>query len=172
MLAIFFGILVTILILYISKDIFKENINAKKLLLKIFIILAITTSVVYTLLLKINFLKIAIHDVSCSLNKKIVIFLLSISLAIMLDGVFAPIIQKIHEKIKINNYEKKYKTNNFQYFRDILQINSPAILAFCYNKKLNLEDIVVTVILNLQLKNIIKLQQNKIVVIDNSYNFT
>lgn len=172
MLAIIFGILVTILILYISKDIFKKNKNAKKLLFKISLVLAITTFIVYKLLLKINFLKIAIHDINCSFYNRIVILLLSMSLAIMLDGLFAPIIQKIYENIQINNYEKKYKTNNFQYFRDILQTKSPAILSFCYNKKLNMEDIIVAVILNLQLQNVIKLQQNKIIVIDDSYNLT
>ena len=73
MLAIIFGILVTFLILHISKDIFRKNKNAKKLLFKISILLFITTIIVYTLLMKINFLKTAVNTSKwffCSTNTK------------------------------------------------------------------------------------------------------
>ena len=95
----------------------------------------------------------------------IIILLLSMAISINLDGIIAIFLQKIYEKRIINQFEKKYNVEAYDYYRDILKNESPAILSYCYNKKINVEDEVVATLLNLRQKNIIEINENQLKII-------
>lgn len=97
----------------------------------------------------------------------IIILLLSMAISINLDGIIAIFIQKIYEKKIIKEYEKKYHVEVYEYYRDILKNESPAILSYCYNKKINVEDEVVATLLNLKHKNIIQINDNVLTIVGN-----
>ena len=161
MLAIVFGIIVTIIIIFLLKGYYN---NFKKFWSLIFIF-AITTIFIYIIISNIEFLNDIISRNNYPIYDKFVIFLTSMSIAILIDGIFASIIQQLHEKKIINKYEKKYKIENYEYYRDILQTKSPAILSYCYNKKINVEDEVVATILSLQKQGMINFKENKLTII-------
>lgn len=95
----------------------------------------------------------------------IIILLLSMAISINLDGIIAIFLQKIYEKKIINEYEKKYNVEVYEYYREILKNESPAILSYCYNKKINVEDEVVATLLNLKRKNIIEINDNVLTIV-------
>lgn len=98
----------------------------------------------------------------------IIILLLSMAISINLDGIISIFIQKIYEKNIINQFEKKCEAEQYEYYRDILKNETPAILSYCYNRKINVEDEVVATLLNLKLKNIIELDNNGFIVTGNT----
>lgn len=95
----------------------------------------------------------------------IIILLFSMAISINLDGIIAIFLQKIYEKKIINEYEKKYNVEVYEYYREILKNESPAILSYCYNKKINVEDEVVATLLNLKRKNIIEINDNVLTIV-------
>lgn len=161
MLAIVFGIIVTIIVIILFKDYYKDL----KKFFSLIIIFAITTIFIYMIISNIHFLKDIISKNNFILYDKLVILLTSMSIAILIDGIFANIIQKLYENYIIIKYEKKHKTKNYEYYRNIIQTKSPAILSYCYNKKINVEDEVIAIILSLQKRGIIELKENKLTLI-------
>ena len=135
MLAIIMGIIVTIFIIAI----YKNSDSSYKISWSIIILFAVTTISLYFFISNIRFIRDVISVGLFPIYDKFVILLVSMSIAILVDGIFAGIIQKIYENNEINKFEKKYKTENYEYYRDILQTKSPAILSYCYNKKIKTE---------------------------------
>lgn len=168
MLAIILGIIVTIVIIALSK---RSNFSYK-FSWSIIILFAISTISIYFFISNIRFIRGVISVGSFPIYDKLVILLVSMSIAILVDGIFAGIIQKIYENNEINKFEKKYKTEDYEYYRDILQTKSPAILSYCYNKKVNVEDEVVAILLNLQKNGVIRLSENKITILGNINNLS
>lgn len=163
MLAIVFGIIVTIIVMILFKG-YYENF---KRFLELIITFAITTIFVYGIIINIEFFKNIISRSNYPIYDKFALLLTSMSIAILLDGVFSNIIQKIYEKIIVNKYEKQYKTQKYEYYREILQTKSPAILSYCYDRKINVEDEVVAIFLNLKRKKIIDLKDKELIITDN-----
>ncbi len=161
MLAIIYGLIAAIIVICINKDHY-WNFKKSWSIIAIFIV---TTILVYILISNINFFNNIISKSSYPIYDKFVVFLTSMSISILIDGIFINIIQKIYENNIIKMYEKNYKIENYQYYREILKTKSPAILSFCYNRKINVEDAVVSIILNLQKQGIIEFKENKIKVI-------
>ena len=161
MLAIIMGIIVTIFIIAI----YKNSDSSYKISWSIIILFAVTTISLYFFISNIRFIRDVISVGLFPIYDKFVILLVSMSIAILVDGIFAGIIQKIYENNEINKFEKKYKTENYEYYRDILQTKSPAILSYCYNKKIKVEDEVVAILLNLHKNGVIKLSENKITIL-------
>lgn len=157
MLAIIFAVIVTILVLILFKD-FKKSLSS-------ILILVITTIFIYMILIHIDFFNNIIIQSNYPIYDKLVLILNSMSIAILIDGIFSHVFQSLYENKIIKKYEKMVKSPNYEYYRDILQTKSPAILSYCYNRKLNIEDEVVAILLNLQKKGIIDLTENKLIII-------
>ena len=171
MLAIISGVLVTILILLISKEQLKNSNNVKSFLF-IFFIFAITTIFLYFILINVPLLKKFVSINNLNTYDNIVLMLFSMSISILINGLLGPITQKIYETYLINKYEKKYQFEKYEYYRDIIYSKSPAILSYCYNKKINVEDVIVAILLNLKMKKLITIEQNQINIIGNINNIS
>lgn len=96
---------------------------------------------------------------------KYVMFLISMALSLLISSLFIWIYQVWKEKSTINKIEKRVskEERNYIYYREILKGYSPASLAYCYNRKTNLEDIIVATLLDLQRRNKIKIEDYKII---------
>lgn len=168
MLAIIFAVIVTVLLLLLAKPNFKNLKKYTVMLITVFV----TTAFVFIIFYNITFFKNIISESEYIIYDIFVLVITSMSIAILIDGVFAFIFQKVHETRIINSYEKKYNAEEYEYYRDIIKNISPAILSYCYNKKINVEDEVVAVLLNLQHKNIIKLNQDTLTVLGDTKNLS
>lgn len=85
-------------------------------------------------------------------------------LFITLIGIIFFIINKLKIKLSIKNiHEKENNQNkiNFEYYRDLLEEYSPGILAFCYNKNLEYEDVIISTLLSFDNKYIKLDMKNK-----------
>ena len=90
----------------------------------------------------------------------------SLALALLIDTVFVAYIQNLSERKIIYQYEKKYQSNTYDYYRDILEEKSPGILSLCYNsRKMNFKDIVVSILLYLKQIQMIEFVNDDIKVI-------
>ena len=168
MLAIFWGIIIIILILFIHKEGLARNKKDIKKYIYMFLIFITTSIIVYALISKIEFFQKVFSTSKYLIYDKIVVFVLSMSIAILLIGLLAPFIQKLYETSVITRYERKHKHEKHQYYRDIVKSESPAILSYCYNKKINIEDAVVAILLNLNMKNIISIDEDNIIILKNT----
>ena len=101
MLAIVYGLIAAVIVMYINKD-HHWNFEKSWSLIAIFII---TTILVYIVISNITFFNSIISKSNYPVYDKLVIFLTSMSISILIDGVFANIIQKLYEKNKIKMYE-------------------------------------------------------------------
>lgn len=129
------------------------------------LILNITTIIIYFLLMSNPFLR----EHMVLFSAQFVILILSISISLLIDTIFVAIAQKIRQRNIINHYEQKYKTNDFDYYRDILKEESPGILSICYNtRKVNFKDLIVSILLSLKQRNIINILENDIEIIGDS----
>lgn len=85
-------------------------------------------------------------------------------LFITLIGIIFFIINKLKIKLSIKKiHEKENNQNkiNFEYYRDLLEEYSPGILAFCYNKNLEYEDVIISTLLSFDNKYIKLDMKNK-----------
>lgn len=164
MIAIIFAILNSIIVYFICKKYYKEY----KKSYVIIIIFAILSISFYIIISKMEYINNLLENSQHRIYDKIIILLLSMAISINLDGIIAIFLQKIYEKNIINKYERKYKLEKYEYYRDILYNESPAILSYCYNKKINVEDEVVATLLNLKLRKIIELNDNKLTILENN----
>ena len=107
MLAIIMGIIVTIFIIAI----YKNSDSSYKISWSIIILFAVTTISLYFFISNIRFIRDVISVGLFPIYDKFVILLVSMSIAILVDGIFAGIIQKIYENNEINKFEKNIKSN-------------------------------------------------------------
>ena len=164
MIPIIFAIINTLIVFIISRGYYKEYKKNYSLII-IFIILTVCF---YVMISKLEFINEFRKNSEKPIYDNIIIFLLSMSISIILDGIIAIFLQKIYEKKIINEYEKKYNSEKYEYYRDILKNESPAILSYCYNRKINTEDEVVAILLNLKHKKIIELNDNTLTILENT----
>lgn len=165
MLAIIFAIIITVIVFLICKDYYKEYKKGYG----IFAVFIIVTAVIYIMISNMKVMKNFLYTYSEKpIYDNIIIVLLSMALANLVIGVFSIFFQKVYENIQVKKFENEYKSEEYEYYRDILKNESPAILSYCYNKRINVEDEVVATILNLNLKGIIELKEDTIIIKDES----
>lgn len=128
-------------------------------------IFIITTTINYQLISNVEYFKNIIENSIDPTYDQIIIVLISMVLSLIYNPIFVIILQKHHEKKYIKKYEKKLEVKEYEYYRDILNHVSPAIMAYCYNQKINIDDTIVATLLNLELRKIIKIENNKIIII-------
>lgn len=161
--AIVFSLL--ILCLYIRE---KEHIKIKKIKNSILsiILLVITIGIAFLYVYRmLQSLSLDIIDEGYVIMAALIV---SITISVLIVGVILlPIIKKLYEVITIRNSEKKYKFEKIDYFRDTIKDISPDKLSFCYNRKMNIEDDVVMILLNLKRKKIININEDEIIIIGN-----
>lgn len=174
MVAIMMGVIMIVLFLFIGRKELKsaivngiknppEDLDDKVVIPMLLFI--ITILLIYVMISNLTILDEILENEPQSLYDKLILGLTSISLAIFINVLLSKWIQKLNEKMVIRKFEKKHRSKEYDYYRDILQEKSPAILSYCYNPKINIEDNIVAIILNLQMQNIIKIENNTIKVI-------
>ena len=88
-------------------------------------------------------------------------------LGLVVSLIYIYIKQSITNSLEIKNIEEKYKKNieKFEYYRDILNGYSPAILSLVYNRKIKYSDTLTATILNMKLNKYIDIEdsRNKII---------
>lgn len=74
------------------------------------------------------------------------------------------VIQTIKNNLEIKKIEENYKKDmlKYEYYRDIINQYSPAILSLVYNRKIKYADTLVATILDLKLKNYLEIEDNGI----------
>lgn len=161
MIAIILAILNTIIVYFVCRNYYKKYKKSYSIII-IFFILTITF---YCIIANLNFVNNLKKYSETLIYDNIIILLVSMAISINLDGIIAIFLQRIYEKKIISEYEKKCEAEKYEYYRDILKNESPAILSYCYNKKINIEDEVVATLLNLKHKQIIELKDNKLTIL-------
>lgn len=138
---------------------FYYKINKRKKLMLPFL-----TMVISCTLLGIAFIVIPHYHEIHFILKCWLIFLVILILIPM--GIY--IIQSIKNKKEIQKIENQYKDNiqKYDYYRDIIQKYSPAILSLVYNRKIQYADTLVATILDLELKNYIQIEDKGIQVFE------
>ena len=85
-------------------------------------------------------------------------------LFITLIGIIFFAINKLKIKLSIKKIQEKENNQNkinFKYYRDLLEEYSPGILAFCYNKNLEYEDVIISTLLSFDNKYVKLDMKNK-----------
>lgn len=82
------------------------------------------------------------------------------------------IVNYIISQINVYKIEKKNKTVDYEYYREILEETSSGVLSFVYNKRINYKDILISTLLKLEKEKIIKLDyiNSNIVILLNESN--
>lgn len=152
---IIFGI---VIMLFLAKA-EKEYLKNYKLYINILLLYVITTIIIFV----IGYSKLK-DIIEINFYDKIIFFIGSMSISLIIDSLFVKIFQIYNEKRAIKIIEKKIQGEKIEYiyYREILNNYSPAILAFLYNKKINLDDVIVSTLLNLEKRKIIELENAKI----------
>lgn len=112
---------------------------------------------IYLLCIYIFVAFVLLKDINIHNIEKIQINFYLIYLVLTLIGIILFIANKIKTKIFIKKSEKAEKDLNkinFEYYREILNEFSPGVLAFCYNKNLQYEDIIISTLLSFDNKYI------------------
>src|SRR5574344_2074276 len=151
-------------IVKVEKDYIKK-FNLYKYTLLIFLLLVI---VIFRILVNIDFIANIIQDSKYPFFDKIPIFLISISISLIINLFFARRLQTLQERITIRNLEKKdiKKIEKFDYYREIIKDTSPANIAYSNEKKIKLDNVVVTTILSLEKQGKIKIENNKVILLN------
>lgn len=82
---------------------------------------------------------------------------------------FVPIVMfvnSIKNKMKIKSIEKENAKDlgDFEYFREIIENYSPAVLMYLYNKKYNFEDALMSTLYGLEKREVLKIKNNNILI--------
>lgn len=160
---IFIGIVLLGIMLKRDKFTFKKYSKYKWIML----IYAIFVILNMVFLNNISVVKDIIANSSNAICDQIVLALLAMSFSLVYSSPFVAIIQKVHERNIIKKKEENFKYPEYEYYREILKDVSPAILAYCHNRKINVEDNMVAILLNLELKGIIEITENKVIITKN-----
>lgn len=87
---------------------------------------------------------------------------LAINIFFLLTIIIIFLLRRLITKLKIKREENQIlEISDLKYYRDILDENSAGVLSFCYNKKLNYEDIIVVTILIFQKNNVFQIDNAK-----------
>ena len=155
LLLIVLGIVIMIFLLRAEKE-YVKNYKLYINIVNLYIITSIIIFIVGSNILK-DVIEINLYD-------KIILFIGSMSLSLIVDALFVKMFQVYKEIIMTREIEKTIQGEKIEYiyYRDILNKYSPAILAFLYNKKIKLDDVIVSTLLNLENRNIINMENAKI----------
>ena len=133
----------------------------------VILIFMFTSMTFYIIFYNVKFISDMVFNIDNFVYGFVALLLFSMSIALLFDGIFViPFIQFLYEKFMIKKLESIYKVEDLEYYRDIIKSVSPAILSYCYNKKINIEDEVIAILLNLQIKHIIKFDNSHLVFVD------
>lgn len=143
----------------------KKEEKMLKTFLKSLVIFIVTTIICYFIISNITWLKEILNNIEYD---KFYLIFLSGNLALIIDLLCSVIIDTTIENIKIKKIESSFKIEKIEYYRDLLEDISPAILARIYKKNSNIEDQIVATILNLEHKGKIKIENYKIVKINDT----
>ena len=106
-------------------------------------------------------------SITSSFINRFVLFMCACGVSIIAVSPIVGIIQKIKENKIIKKYEPKYKFTNYKYYRDIVGDIPPAMLSIIYNRHINTEDQIISTIIYLNEKQVINIENNKIIVMNN-----
>ena len=154
----------------IYKDVDKKR--AAKVLIQTLILFLTTSIIIYIVLTKIPFLNEAVNDKILSFYNIYVVYLMACSLALIVDCPIAIILDRYIENKKIKKLESENDCEKFDYYRELVEDIPPAMLGYIYDSKINVEDLISATLINLQNKNKIEMEDNKIVNIKNNENLT
>ena len=158
---ILIGVVEFVFVLYLDKFTIERYKTYKwvAIIYLIFVLLSVIA------LNNISYIKDKLYNSSEVICDQMVLMLLGMSFSLMCSSVFVAFIQKLHERSIIKKKEQNFEYPDYEYYREIIKDVSPAILSYCYNRRINVEDDVVAVLLSLELKGIIKIEDNKVVVL-------
>ena len=167
MISLIVFIIVVVLTLLIFKRSFKKN--GLSLIYLYLVTVVICLIILFNIDLFKNQVKGNIFD---SMDSIIPIFLLATQISLLLDSFIMLPLQRLHEKNIRNKYEQKYNVESFEYYRELIKNIPAAILGYLYNNKISTEDAIIATVLDLERKNIIKINDNNIELIDDKYELT
>ena len=107
MIAIIMAIVVTILIAYIGKDIWRKDKQIKKGMYILVLIFTTTTTFLYIILRNTNYFKKIFEESNVVLYEATALAIFSMSISIIIDIIISKIVQKIYEIIIIKKNEDK-----------------------------------------------------------------
>ena len=88
-------------------------------------------------------------------------------IALIIIPVYIYINQSIKNIMEIKKIEDNYKdVDKYEYYREIINEYSPAVLSLIYNRKIKYSDTLVATILDLKLKNYISIEDNGIKILN------
>ena len=111
-----------------------------------------------------------IINMAMSNNTVTVIFLSVCILVVIVTIIWTEIINYRDIRLIDKKMAKEYKKeNDFNYYRDKVSNYSPAILSYCYNKKLNYQKILTITLIDLSQKEYIKFEENSIILLKDDF---
>lgn len=125
-----------------------------------------TISVITGYLVFINIIPDIISlNITLNFYDKLLILLMSMSVAMLIDSLLIRFYQICKEKITLIMKERKLSTDikNYIYYRDILDGYLPGTIQYCYKKNINMEDVIVATLLDLKRKSKIKIENGEVI---------
>lgn len=157
MISIIMAVVVTVLIVIITKG---SSLNTNKASYLLMFLMALITVIIYFILRNTSYFT-NIFNESIFISYEIMgLIIFSMSISLIINTFLANIIQKIYELLIIKKCEENEYEKNINYYRDILKRESTAILSYCYNRNSKIDDDIVSTILNLKLHNEIKITED------------
>lgn len=140
-------------------------LQKRKVYIEVVLVYVISVVVNYNVIINLEYFKNILTMSDNVLIDKIVIVLIAMLVAYVYDFVFVFFFQKYNEKRILKKYMDNMGVGDYEYYRGILSDISPGILAYCYNKKIDVTDVVVAIILNLHQKGYIEIKDNQLIIL-------
>ena len=150
-------------ILMRSVDKMNPNIDKKrgdKILIQTLILYIPTTLIIYFLFTQIPIVHDLVIDKEAAFYNIYVVYLLSCSMAVLVDCPIAIMLDKYIEKKKIKRKEAETSYDKFDYYRELIDKIPPAMLAYIYDSNTKVEDEISATLINLEHRGKIELEDN------------
>ena len=150
-------------ILMRSVDKMNPNIDKKraaKILIQTLILYIPTTLIIYFLFTQIPIVHDLVIDKEAAFYNIYVVYLLSCSIAVLVDCPIAIMLDKYIEKKKIKRKEAETSYDKFDYYRELIDKIPPAMLAYIYDSNTKVEDEISATLINLEHRGKIELEDN------------
>lgn len=127
------------------------------------LILILTTPIIYYMIYNNDIIQLLLKESNLIQLDLYLILGSSIAITFFIVQGIMYIVQKYTENKEIKRIEEKLPNSKieYEYYRDIIKKYSPAMLAYCYSKNINIKDSIAATLLNL-------IKQNKLVIINNN----
>lgn len=155
-------IIISIFMFWLIMHLAKVNLKFFKKNFPAIISLIIIQLFLFLLLKNTSFIVTFLKESNNKFVEEYIIFMIITSLSVIINGIIIGMMQKIQEKKYIRKEESKYSITTFQYYRDVLEDISPAMLSYIYKLKINYDDIVVATLLYLKEKEVIVIKNNQV----------